>query len=931
MKHKHGFRAYILFSVFLPLLLASALTPCLAREEHKVIRVAFPQVEGYSMTAEDGSRYGLVVDVLNEVAKYTGWKYDYIDVDNDDVLKRFMAGDFDLMGGQYYMDGLEKYYGYPQYNCGYSKLILWARKEDPNIKGYDLRTFNGKTIGVFERAKENVRRLQIYLELNDIDCTLKYYNYNEMMETGNLDRFLENGEVDLLLGNSVSSGDSFYIAATFDSQPHYIVTMPDNTEILDSLNVALSKIYEADPNFAKKLYEANFPAAANLNPQLSASEKEYVNRRGAVTVAVPRDWHPMICLNNSDEHEGLAADVLKEISSYSGLQFTYLYCDTYAQALNKLQQGKADILGFYLGAGEDAISQSLALTTSYTQLNSILVRNKESSYPAEGLSGAVIEGTQMPEDIIADKVISYSNMEEALSDVNQGKVDFFYGISAHIENIIQKNNFTNLVQVNLINDNLEVSFALNSPVHPELFSILHKSLHNLSDEEKAAISNRNLISIGESHMTLLSIVYANPALAIAVVSTGLLLILIVVIIISRSRLHAVAMRAELARAAADSQAKSEFLSRMSHEIRTPMNAIVGLTDLMGMDVDLTEKSRESLKKIKSSSQYLLGLINDILDMSRIENGKMTIASEPFSLCSILDEIEGMLIQEAANKGLQFHIEKEFRDDVLVGDAIRLRQVILNLLSNAFKFTPSGGRVSLTVREDASTEQNATYTICIQDTGIGIAQEEQQRIFKSFEQLGSNYSKSQGTGLGLAISKNIIQLMGGELQLKSELDQGSEFYFTITCPKGQLDKKPELEGKAGAEIVRGAKILLAEDNHLNAEIAMELLRSQGATVRWAENGKAVLEMFSQSKPGDVDVILMDVQMPEMNGLEATRAIRALSRPDAKSVPILAMTANAFKEDEKAALDAGMNDFIPKPIDVKTMYQKLYRALHSSCES
>ena len=223
------------------------------------------------------------------------------------------------------------------------------------------------------------------------------------------------------------------------------------------------------------------------------------------------------------------------------------------------------------------------------------------------------------------------------------------------------------------------------------------------------------------------------------------------------------------------------------------------------------------------------------------------------------------------------------------------------------------------------------TICIQDTGIGIAQEEQQRIFKSFEQLGSNYSKSQGTGLGLAISKNIIQLMGGELQLKSELDQGSEFYFTITCPKGQLDKKPELEGKAGAEIVRGAKILLAEDNHLNAEIAMELLRSQGATVRWAENGKAVLEMFSQSKPGDVDVILMDVQMPEMNGLEATRAIRALSRPDAKSVPILAMTANAFKEDEKAALDAGMNDFIPKPIDVKTMYQKLYRALHSSCES
>ena len=929
MEYRRGLKINILLSVLLTLLLvSSAAVPCFAEEEHRVIRVAFPLAEGYSMTAEDGSHYGLVVDVLNEVAKYTGWKYKYIDVENDEVLDRFAVGDFDLMGGQYYMDGLEEYYGYPDYNCGYSKLILWARKGDTGIKGYDLRTFNGKTIGVFERAKENIRRLQIYLELNDIDCTLKYYSYEELMETGNLDRFLENGEVDLLLGNSVSSGDQFYIAATFDSQPHYIVTLPGNTEILDSLNMALSKIYEADPNFAQKLYEKNFPAAANLNPVLSASENEYVNQKGAVTVAVPRDWHPLLCLNNSDEHEGLAADILKEISDYSGLQFTYLYCDTYAQALDKLQQGEADILGFYLDSGEDAVTQSLALTTPYAQLNSILVRNKESTYPSEGLVGAVIEGRKMPEDIVADRVISYSSMEEALSDVNRGKVDFFYGISAHIESIIQKNNFTNLVQVNLVNDSLDVSFALKSPVHPELFSILNKSLNTLSEEEKAAINSRNLISIGESHMTLLSIVYANPALAIAVVSTGLLLILIVVIIISRSRLHAAAMKAELAKAAASSQAKSEFLSRMSHEIRTPMNAIVGLTDLMGMDADLPEKSRDSLKKIKSSSQYLLSLINDILDMSRIENGKMTVASEPFSLCSILDEIESMLIQEAANKELQFYMEKEIRDDVLTGDAIRLRQVILNLLSNAFKFTPAGGRVSLIVREDASTAQNATYTIRIQDTGIGIAQEEQQRIFKSFEQLGSNYSKSQGTGLGLAISKNIVQLMGGELLLKSEPGKGSEFYFTITCPKGQLDKKPTIEWKPGDKSLHGINILLAEDNQLNAEIAMELLHTQGANVRRAENGKAALEIFSQSKPGDVDAILMDVLMPEMNGLEATKAIRALSRPDAKTVPILAMTANAFKEDEKAALDAGMNDFIPKPIDVKTLYQKLYRSLHSS---
>lgn len=906
------------------LLMMAASFPCAAEEEaeEKILRVAYPTTEGYTMLTENGERYGLVVDVLNEVAKYTGWKYEYIDVENEEILSRFNAGEFDLMGGQYYMDGLEKEYGYPEYNCGYTKLILLARRDDDSIKGFDLNSFNGKTIGVFERAAENIRRLKIYLELNDIECTLRYYNPDQVKEHGNLSYYLENGEVDLLLGNSADSGDKFYIAAAFDSQPHYIVTQPDNREILDGLNMALEKIYEADPNFTRKIYETNFPTAANMNALLNSKEKEYIEQRGTVTVAVPDDWHPLFCLNNSDGHNGYVPDILQKISEYSGLEFSYVNCDSYAQMLEKMRSGEADLLGFYLGSDEDAVEQDLALTTPFVELNSILVRNKESSYPAQGLVGAVLEGEDMPDNITVDKEIYYSDIAEALSDVNRGKVDFFYGVSAHLESIIQKNNYTNLMQVNLINDHRETSFAMRSPVQPELFSIINKAINNISSDDYASIGSRNMVSIGESHMTLTSIVYANPSLAVTVVATVLILLLIVVIIIARSRLHAAAMQGELEKAEAGNRAKSEFLSRMSHEIRTPMNAIVGLTDLTAMTEGLPEKVSENLEKIKTSSKYLLSLINDILDMSRIENGKMTLAAEDFSMHDMLSDVENMLRQDAGNRSLKFGLEENIVHDVIVGDELRLRQVILNLLSNAFKFTPAGGCVLLRVTEESSTETEAAYKILVRDTGIGIAREEQLRIFESFEQLGSNYSKSQGTGLGLAISRNIVRLMGGELLIESEPGKGSEFYFTVILPKGKMEKKSVSKVMPREPRFDGAEILLAEDNDLNAEIAMELLQMQGAAVTRAENGREALELFKQSAPGEIKAILMDIQMPEMNGLEATAAIRRLPRPDAATVPIIAMTANAFREDRDSAMAAGMDGFVPKPVDVNALYEELY---------
>ena len=379
------------------------------------------------------------------------------------------------------------------------------------------------------------------------------------------------------------------------------------------------------------------------------------------------------------------------------------------------------------------------------------------------------------------------------------------------------------------------------------------------------------------------------------------------------------------------RAKSTFLSNMSHDIRTPMNAIIGFTTLAVSNIDDQKRVRDYLDKILSSSNHLLSLINDILDMSRIESGKIHLEETEVNLSDVLHDLKTIISGQIHAKQLDLYMDvMDVTDEDVYCDKTRLNQVLLNLLSNAVKFTPAGGTVSVRLKQFPGTVKGSEmYEIRVKDNGIGMSPEFVKRIFSPFErERTSTVSRTQGTGLGMAITKNIVDMMGGTIDVQTEQGKGTEFIvclpFRIQSEKHHTEKIAEdtILPAAGSDF-RGKRILLVEDNELNSEIAVELLNAYGFVVDTAENGAEAVEKVKNSTPGNYDLVLMDVQMPVMNGYEATKQIRALNDPALAGITILAMTANAFDEDRKKALECGMNGFLSKPIVIEELIGTLQK--------
>ena len=444
-----------------------------------------------------------------------------------------------------------------------------------------------------------------------------------------------------------------------------------------------------------------------------------------------------------------------------------------------------------------------------------------------------------------------------------------------------------------------------------IISILDKAIAQLAEGEVDSYTIRAIMENRYSY-TLGDFLY-RYRFAVTIFIVASILIAGLVVQLMRQRLQSMAAKA-------DAKAKSQFLSTMSHEIRTPLNGLIGLNYLMSHKLNDREQMSKYLDQSTTTAKYLLSLVSDILDMSMLHNQNVRIERKPVDLGGLLSTVEAIVQSGMAEKRLDFHMEAELPCPDIVGDGVRIQQVLLNLLDNARKFTPEGGRVTVTVRQVLEDSGLVHTRMAVSDTGKGMSEAFQKNIFDAFVQDRDTVSRGdQGVGLGLAISHRLARLMEGDLTFTSEAGRGSEFVFSFDAPQADPSREPEEGPAAVAE--EKPRVLVAEDNELNGEIMLDLLEENGFEAALATDGKKALEAFSASRPGEYGVILMDLLMPELDGFASTAAIRALRRKDAKTVRIFACSANCTVEDREKALAAGMDDFLAKPIDVDVLLKKL----------
>ena len=873
------------------------------------------------------------------LAGYTGWEFEYVKCDWSNCFDKLENGEIDVMGDISYTDERAQRMLFSEEPMGEEKYILYADLSHTDIETSDFKSMDGKRVGVLLGTEPEIM-LTEWENKNGIHTEHVNVNNNEDVE-----KKLANHEIDCFvsLEESIWSEQGISSVTTVGKAGIYFAINKERSDIKAELDFAMLQLDQNSPFFKADLYKKYF--TLDYSQSLTGKEKSWLKEHGDIRIGF-LDNAPAVF--SMDEENGKLTGTLAEYISYAKdclgnqtLEFNMQAYDDYDEMLQSLQEGEIDAI-FYASRNPDfAEKKGYALTNTAWTYSMMAVTDEKYFNENEVHTVAVPkEKEALKQHIIFSypnwKLVEYDSLADAADMVTHEKADcFLLGTSQ----ALKYDNNRDFKSVPLTKT-MEACFAVKGGEGP-LLSILNKTLKTMpSGMLTSALA---IYDSTADKVTFYDFIKDNM-LAVFVTAGlfSLSIIGIILMLLRKARkAEAVAMLAAsdtqklndkleiaLKKAEDASLAKTRFLHNMSHDIRTPMNAILGYTQLMEDELKGKElpETLDHLKKLKQSGNLLLSILNNVLDMARIESGKMEIDESYGQIKEIQQTLLEIFDDEAKKKNIAFHYTVNVEHEHVLIDITKVKEIFANILSNAIKYTPSGGSVTVNVDELPCDEPG--YMIArtsVSDTGIGMSQEYLTRIFEAFtREQNTTKSKIAGSGLGMSIVKKYVELLGGTINVESEPGKGSIFTVTLKhriADEGYYKKMHVETPGTGSEILAGKNILLAEDNDLNAEIAVAILERFGLKAERVEDGIQCVNRIKKMPAGTYDMILMDIQMPKMDGYQATQEIRHLPDQDKACIPIVAMTANVFEEDKREAAAAGMNGHIAKPIQADDLLPTL----------
>ena len=889
----------------------------------------------FNYVDKNGVRRGYGYELMQALAGYTGWKFEYVKCDWSNCFDKLENGEIDIMGDISYTDERAQKMLFPDEPMGEEKYILYADLSDTDIGTSDFKSMDGKRVGVLMGTEPEIM-LTEWENKNGIHT--KHVNVNS---DDDVEKKLANHEIDCFvsLEESIWSEQGISSVTTIGKSGIYFVINKERSDIKTELDWAMRQLDQDSPFFKADLYKKYF--TLDYCQSLTGGEKSWLEEHDGIRIGFLSNDAAVFSL---DEETGKLTGMLAEYFSYAKdclgnqiLEFNIQEYDEYDEMLQALQEREIDMI-FYAGRNPYFAEKNGYTLTNTAWTYSLMAVTDEEKFDENKVYTVAVprEKYALKQHIAFSypqwKLIDCDSLDDAADMVIHEKADCFLMGASQALIYDNSQNFKSIP----LTKTMEACFAVRSG-EGTLLSILNKTLKAMpSDMLTSALA---IYDSTADKVTFLDFVKDNMLAFFATAGFFVLTIISIILVLLRKarKAEAVAKLAAndtqklndkleiaLKKAEEANLAKTRFLNNMSHDIRTPMNAILGYAQLMENELkgkDLPETS-EHLKKLQQSGNLLLSIINNVLDMARIESGRMEIDESYTQIEYILQDLFEIFDDEAKKKNLALHYTINVEHENILTDTTKVKEIFVNILSNAVKYTPAGGSVMVNVDELPCNEPG--YMIVrtsVSDTGIGMSQEYLTKIFDAFtREQSTTKSKIAGTGLGMSIVKKYVELLGGTINVESELGKGSTFSVILKhriVDESCYAKKHDEELGTGSEILNGRHILLAEDNDLNAEIAEAILERAGLKIERVEDGIQCVNKVEKMPVGTYDMILMDIQMPKMDGYKATQEIRHLPDKDKACIPIIAMTASAFEEDKREAVAAGMNGHIAKPIDVNEL--------------